>query len=243
MLHLDLNHLVEYTEWERQKWHDWLQHNGDNVLKISAGPHGDERFQTMGDLVRHIFSAEERYVERLTGRPVTDPASFPSDKIEALFQFGQRTRKDLLALIDSFPEGKWDVPNEYKILIYAITATPRKIVTHVLLHEIRHWAQIATLFRLNGLIDQGDDFLVSPVWAAKLDVSRPRCNQPPISTPRLTDSTDGHPHISFFSISLCKNNKKIVSGVSAERTKISETASIRRNNRGCIRRDRPSLWN
>ena len=168
MLNLDPNQLIEYTDWERQKWHDWLRHNGDDVLKISAGPNGDGRFQTMGDLVRHIFSAEERYVDRLTGRPVSDPASVPSDKTETLFQFGQKTRRDLIALIDSFPEGKWDVPNEYKILIYSITATPRKIVTHVLLHEIRHWAQIATLFRLNGLTDEGHDFLISPVLGGEV---------------------------------------------------------------------------
>jgi uncharacterized damage-inducible protein DinB len=168
MLDLSLNHLIEYTDWERQKWRDWFAQHGDDVLKISAGPHGDGRFLTMGDLVRHIFAAEERYVDRLAGRRVSDPASVPSDNIEAIFRYGERTRKDFIALIDSFPKGKWDVPNEYKILIYSITATPRKIVTHVLLHEIRHWAQIATLFRLNGLTDEGHDFLISPVLGGEV---------------------------------------------------------------------------
>jgi hypothetical protein len=32
-----------------------------------------------------------------------------------------------------------------------LTVTPRKIVVNVLLHETRHWAQIATLLRFNGL--------------------------------------------------------------------------------------------
>jgi len=31
------------------------------------------------------------------------------------------------------------------------------------LHEIRHWAQIGTLFRLNGLTIEFHDFLFSPV--------------------------------------------------------------------------------
>ena len=31
------------------------------------------------------------------------------------------------------------------------------------MHEIRHWAQIATLFRVNGLANGFQDFLFSPV--------------------------------------------------------------------------------
>jgi uncharacterized damage-inducible protein DinB len=44
----------------------------------------------------------------------------------------------------------------------------QEIVTHVLLHEIRHRAQIATLFRLNGLKADFHDFLFSPVMGGEL---------------------------------------------------------------------------
>jgi DinB family protein len=46
-----------------------------------------------------------------------------------------------------------------------LRATPRKLVVHVLMHEIRHWAQIGTIFRLNGLTGEIHDFLFSPSWA------------------------------------------------------------------------------
>jgi uncharacterized damage-inducible protein DinB len=49
------------------------------------------------------------------------------------------------------------------ILNYKTTATPRKIITHVLMHEIRHWAQIGTMLRLDGIVDDFHDFLASPV--------------------------------------------------------------------------------
>jgi uncharacterized damage-inducible protein DinB len=49
-----------------------------------------------------------------------------------------------------------------------VTATPKKIVMHVLLNEIRHWAQIATLCRVNGLVVGFHDFLGSPVWGGGL---------------------------------------------------------------------------
>jgi uncharacterized damage-inducible protein DinB len=49
-----------------------------------------------------------------------------------------------------------------------LRATPRKLVVHVLMHEIRHWAQIGTLFRLNGLTGEFHDFLFSPVLGGEL---------------------------------------------------------------------------
>jgi uncharacterized damage-inducible protein DinB len=47
------------------------------------------------------------------------------------------------------------------------TATPKKSIAHVLLHEIRPWAQIGTLLRLNGLVGELHDFIVSPVLGGK----------------------------------------------------------------------------
>ena len=84
LVHLSLTDLMDYTDWERQKWHAWFGQHGAHVLKISAGPHGDGRFEIVGELVRHIFSAEKRYVERLSGRSLTDPASIPTDDVDAL---------------------------------------------------------------------------------------------------------------------------------------------------------------
>ncbi len=166
-VNLSLNDLMDYTEWERQKWYDWLRQHGEQVLKISAGLHGDGRFETVGDLVRHIFSAEKRYVDRVSGRPLTDAASVPTDNLEALFQFSQQSRKGLRELVETLPAQEWDVPNDFKILNYSIRATPRKIVVHVLMHEIRHWAQIATLLRLSGLTGEFHDFLFSPVMGGE----------------------------------------------------------------------------
>jgi len=164
---LSLNELMDYTDWEREKWHAWLRQHGDEVLKISAGPHGDGRFKTVGDLVRHMFSAEKRYIDRLSGRALTDTASVPNDDIEALFQFSQQSRKDLREFVERFPVQEWDVPQDHKILNYFLRATPRKIIVHILVHEIRHWAQIATLFRLNGLTDEFHDFLFSPAMGGE----------------------------------------------------------------------------
>ena len=105
-----------------------------------------------------------RYVQRLTGQPLSDLATVPSDDVQALFSTGETSRRMLTDLIRDLDPSVWDVPREFVILGHNVTATPKKIVMHVLMHEIRHWAQLATLCRLNGLVVEWQDFLGSPVW-------------------------------------------------------------------------------
>ena len=164
---LTMDDLLEYTDWERRRWFEWIRQCDQGVLELSAGPHGDGRFDKVGELVRHIFSAEKRYVERLSDRPMTDTATIPADNIEVLFQLGQQSRRELREFIEALPSEDWDAPREFRLMNSFLAATPKKIVTHILLHEIRHWAQIATLFRVNGLKKDLDDFLFSPVMGGE----------------------------------------------------------------------------
>ena len=159
---IDVNLLLEYTDWERQKWHESLLQRGDRILLTSTGANSDTRFETVGDLIRHIFSAEKRYVERLSDKPLTDTGSISTEKIEVLFNLGQESRKALREFIEALPAQQWDAPREYMMMNHPIRATPKKFIIHVLLHEIRHWAQIATLLRQNGLKGDFHDFLFSP---------------------------------------------------------------------------------
>jgi len=166
-VHLNLSDLIDYTDWERQKWHERLRQQGNEVLKTGVGPHGDGRFGTIGELVRHIFSAEKRYVERLLGRALTDTSSVPADNLEALFQFGDESRSELKKLVEEFPAEAWDVPFEFKLMNSVLRVTPKKIIVHVLVHEMRHWAQVATLLRLNGMTGEFHDFLFSPAMGGE----------------------------------------------------------------------------
>ena len=131
------------------------------ALKTGVGPHGDD--QTVGEVVKHIFSAEKRYIERLSDEPLTDTASIPNDNLEALFEFGQRSRQALKDFIESYPAPSWDSLKDFEFVSWSLKATPKKIVIHVLTHEIRHWAQIATMLRFNGFTGDFHDFIFSPV--------------------------------------------------------------------------------
>jgi uncharacterized damage-inducible protein DinB len=66
-------------------------------------------------------------------------ASIANDNVEALFQFGEQSRKELKESLETFLTQKWDVPEDHKLGNNVLTLTPRKIVVHVVLHEIRHW--------------------------------------------------------------------------------------------------------
>jgi uncharacterized damage-inducible protein DinB len=169
-MHACWNDLMEYTEWEREKWREWMRMSGDRVLQISAGPNSDGRFSTAGDLILHIFMAEKRYIEKLSDRPITDPNSVSRDSAEAIFAFGRMSRESLREFIHKFPAEKWDVIEEMcnPQIKAVVRASPAKIVTHVLIHEIRHWAQIATLLRINGSTVDLHDWIASPVMGGGL---------------------------------------------------------------------------
>lgn len=168
LVNLTLVDLLDYVDWERRKWLEWMRQQDRGVLEIGAGPCGDGRFENVGELVRHIFSAEKRYIEKLSDRPLTDTATIPADNLEALFEFGRQSRRELREFMEALPLQDWDAPREFRLMNSVLTATPKKIVTHILLHEVRHWAQIATLFRLNGRKVEFHDFLFSPVMGGEL---------------------------------------------------------------------------
>jgi len=161
-----LNDLLDYTEWDRTQWHTWFRDQGPAVLSIGLGANNDGRIKDVGERVRHIFSAEKRYVERCLGVPLTDTSTIPSNDSEALFRFGAETRKALRQLLETFPEDRWDVPQEISFGTFKRQVTPRKMIVQSVTHELRHWAQIATLVRLEGRKSGAHDFLAAPLMDA-----------------------------------------------------------------------------
>jgi uncharacterized damage-inducible protein DinB len=159
----ELAHLLDYTDWERSQWHAWFREQGPAALAVDLGPNRDGRINTIGELVRHIFAAEQRYVDRIQGTPLTDAAAVSPEDVEALFAFGRQTRQSLRALLAAFPTERWDVPQQIQIGKHSRSVTPRKMIVQAVTHEIRHWAQVATFLRLSGRKPGPRDLLVSPV--------------------------------------------------------------------------------
>jgi uncharacterized damage-inducible protein DinB len=160
----EFDHLLAYTEWDRAQWEAWFRDQGPPALAVGRGPNGDGRTNNVGELVRHIFGAELRYVERVRKAPLTDTSKVLADNVEALFDFGRASRRALRALLAELPGERWDVPEEVQIGQHKRAITPRTMIVQAVTHEIRHWAQIAAILRMNGRKTGMHDFLISSVF-------------------------------------------------------------------------------
>ncbi len=157
-----LDDLLTYSDWDRGQWRDWFREQGPSALTVSLGPNTDGRFATVGELVRHVFSAEKRYVERVLKAPLTDTSVIPAHDVEVLFRFGQESRRGLRELLATLPDTEWGARREMQIGKDTVAVTARAMIIQAVTHELRHWAQIATLLRLAGYRSGIHDYLASP---------------------------------------------------------------------------------
>ena len=153
-MQLTIEELLQYTGEERAEWERWFSVHGAEPLKfrLTGEPH-----ETVGGLMMHIFSPERRYLQRLRGEPLTEYKDFPTDTWEEIFGFGHKGREELRRFVEEATAKDWEHIHEFNLQPNAvqgnqIRATTRKIILHVLMHEIRHWAQIARVVRENGMV-------------------------------------------------------------------------------------------
>jgi len=161
-----LDDLLAYSDWERDQWRGWFREQPAAALAVDLGTHNNGRIRNVGELVRHIFSAEKRYVERCRQMPLTDTSTIPADDVGALFAFGSESRRALRELLASFPDVEWESPREMSFGTHTRIVTSRKMILQAITHEIRHWAQIAAFLRQAGYKPGFHDLIASPLFEA-----------------------------------------------------------------------------
>ena len=153
MIAVTLSELLAYTDEERGKWRTWLTaHPAAMDLRLQPGG----RFATIGSLVDHVFLVEARHVARLKQEPVPDASGVSANDTEALFAYGARTRDTLREYVAKLDEIDAIKPRPFAVQSGTHTMTPRKLLLHICVHEIRHWAQIALGARQAGLTPPGN---------------------------------------------------------------------------------------
>ena len=157
-MHLSVEELLHYTDEERDRWERWFRENGENLLKM---PVTGDRENTVGALILHIFGPELRYVQRLRDEPLTEYRGRPSGHIDEVFGFGLKTRQKMRDFVRAARPEDWTRVIEFNIAGRNYRASVRKIVLHALLHEIRHWAQLARIMRDRGVAPPGDHDLLT----------------------------------------------------------------------------------
>ena len=163
---VDLQHLVAYSDHERTKWKDWLA--ADPATRLAIPFQNGARFPTVGSLLHHVFWVEERHLSRLEGHPLPDTEG-PHDDLESLFAFGDRVRAHFASYVASVDEQRFSEPITFSLRGGPmITVLRRKLAAHILLHEIRHFAQVAYAVRVAGHEPPGEhDYFFAPIDMAE----------------------------------------------------------------------------
>jgi uncharacterized damage-inducible protein DinB len=145
--------LQRYTQEERDKWRAWFTSHPD-ALEIALQPGG--RYATVGALIDHIFLVERRHLQRLTSAPLDSKTGLSGRHAPPLFDYGASVRRELEQFVSELDEYVADEPRTFTVQTGDFVLTPRKLLFHILLHETRHWAQIALAIRNAGLEPPGN---------------------------------------------------------------------------------------
>jgi uncharacterized damage-inducible protein DinB len=150
---LDFTELLRYTEEERAKWRRFFVER-DQALDIALQAGG--RFSTVGKLIDHVFLVEQRHLQRLRGEPLAESTGLTASNAPPLFDYGASVRRELEQLVASLSDDEAHEVRTVQVRGQDWPMTPRKLLFHILLHEIRHWAQVALAVRVAGIDPPGD---------------------------------------------------------------------------------------
>jgi uncharacterized damage-inducible protein DinB len=157
---LGLGELLDYSDHERAKWKAWVQADPARLnLAFQAGA----RFPTVWSLLEHIFLVERRHLSRLEGGTPPDSTGIAAGDWMGLFEYADFVRADLRQYVEHLDDAEAGETFSFSIPNASFTMSRRKLVSHILLHELRHWAQVAYAARVAGVDPPGEhDLLFYP---------------------------------------------------------------------------------
>ncbi len=144
---ISFQELMHYNDAETCRWHEFFEQHPD-APDLEVGIAGAKDIR---GLVLHIFAVELRYAERLLGAAVTAYEQLPTGSLDEIFSIGDTARQKIRQYLARATEA-----DLRRVLTFetrtagTLSSSKRKILAHVLVHGIRHWAQIATALRQHG---------------------------------------------------------------------------------------------
>jgi uncharacterized damage-inducible protein DinB len=157
---LPLTQVLDYSDYERRRWREWLAADPARLrLPFQEG----RRFSTVWNLLDHLFLVERRHLARLQGATPPDATGVAAGDLAALFEYANSVRADLRTYIAETPEAQAREPITFTIPNGTYSMSRLKLITSILLHEVRHLAQLAYCVRLAGDEPPGEhDYLFGP---------------------------------------------------------------------------------
>ena len=143
-----IDELIAYSDHERARWKEWVAADPSR-LRMAFGP--ESRFPTLFALLDHIFLVERRHLARCAGATPPERTGIAEGDWKALFDYADLVRADLRSFVASLtPEAAAGTLSFSVQSGGAFTMTRRKLAIHMLLHEVRHLAQLAYAARRAG---------------------------------------------------------------------------------------------
>ena len=143
---------LRYSMEERDKWRRFFAAHPEAM----EHPMPSARFGTIGRLIDHIFLVERRHLQRLRGEALTDRTGLTGNNAPPLFDYGASVRRELEQYAADIDEEEADQLRTFEVRDQHWSMSARKLLFHILVHETRHWAQIALAVRSAGLEPPGD---------------------------------------------------------------------------------------
>lgn len=143
--------LDEMLAWSNEAAEGWRTHFTANPSQLEL-PCDIGGAATVQAFLRHIWSAELRWAQRIAGLPVTDRAVMPTGPLDALYTLHTESVAILRSSLDN-TSFDWNsiVSVELPSLGHGVQSfTRRKLAAHAFFHSQRHYAQLATLLRQAG---------------------------------------------------------------------------------------------
>ena len=157
-----LPELLSYSDHERAKWRAWVEADPSRLaLPFQPGA----RFATVGSIFDHIFLIERRHLSRMEGATPPDSTGVAAGDVKGLFEYGDLVRADFRRFVTDLDDASASKPFTFTIPTGPMTMSRRKLATNVVLHEVRHLAQVAFAARAAGVESPGDhDLLFCPTY-------------------------------------------------------------------------------
>ena len=144
---VELRELLDYSDHERRKWREWI---AADPRRLDIPFQNGGRYPSLWALFDHIFLVERRHLARLQGGTPPESTGVRQGDWGALFEYADLVRADLRRFILDLDERESHEAMTIVVQSGTRTMTKRRLATHILLHEIRHAAQIAYAARNGG---------------------------------------------------------------------------------------------
>ena len=114
------------------------------------------RLPTVGKLIDHIFLVEQRHLQRLMDVKLSEQTGLTGNNAPPLFDYGASVRRELEQYVADLDDEQADQVRTFVVREQNWPMSSRKLLFHMLVHEVRHWAQVALAVRLAGFEPPGD---------------------------------------------------------------------------------------